>query len=187
MRKKIIILFFLFASFFQSYSQCGLTITFSYVNPPINPDSIFVHAFINGLDSTCNGNYIILWDNSSTAPSTIIDTSKHFVCITDCLGCTQCDTIHIIPIIFEDSTAANINSPNNNSVGFNIYPNPTATNLYIECNFQNTEFRIIDILGKEIKPIKTENQKTCIDISELENGIYFIRNKNSTKKFIVLR
>lgn len=68
-----------------------------------------------------------------------------------------------------------------------IYPNPTESTLNLESNLQGAEFRITDILGKEIKKIKIENKKTSIDISDLENGIYFIRTKNSIKKFIVLR
>jgi hypothetical protein len=74
---------------------------------------------------------------------------------------------------------------------FNIFPNPTKTNFYI--NSKNGEYihevKIYDNTGKLIyNETEINNTKTIVDINQLCNGIYFIRVNNSTSiKLIVLR
>jgi hypothetical protein len=69
---------------------------------------------------------------------------------------------------------------------FNIYPNPTSTQLTIATEIVFNEINIIDITGKTIKTIK-ENT-TALNVVELPLGVYFIKlitaDKIITKKFI---
>lgn len=71
-----------------------------------------------------------------------------------------------------------------------IYPNPATSTLTVrskEAGAHQLTYTIIDVFGREI-----ENKKITtpapIDVSRLENGIYFIRlqdgNSNATLKFI---
>ena len=75
-------------------------------------------------------------------------------------------------------------------VGFNIYPNPFTNSFRIELNEVNndTEISIINMLGKEVKQIITNQIETEINLSKYSSGIYFVKVKQgdviSTKKII---
>ena len=72
-----------------------------------------------------------------------------------------------------------------------LYPNPANTSVTISLKSlkgENTSISIIDMLGREIKSttyqnLQAENNKIKLDITELNNGIYFICI-NNTKSFI---
>lgn len=77
----------------------------------------------------------------------------------------------------------------NNSVnGYNIYPNPTNSILYVS-HESFTEFNVtlMDITGKILQKTVLTNQKG-VDVSAYPKGIYFIQIENgsekSTSKFI---
>ncbi len=74
-----------------------------------------------------------------------------------------------------------------------IYPNPANDNLTISITYEQlriTDITVLDIMGKQIKRIKTKGQsETCaVDVSGLPSGVYFIEiqtDKGSVvKKFI---
>ena len=99
----------------------------------------------------------------------------------------------INPILLEINTYLNntlsINQNSFNSITSSIYPNPS--NDFIRWNykndFQNDEIYITDLTGKKIIEIKNYEINSQIDISKLENGIYFIsssKNKSISTKFI---
>ncbi len=66
-----------------------------------------------------------------------------------------------------------------------IYPNPTSSiiNIYYENDFQDTNIRIFDIVGKEIhlNPVIVDSSSISFDVSNLENGVYFISFENKSK------
>ena len=63
-----------------------------------------------------------------------------------------------------------------NEVKIIYYPNPSTGKLFIETTefLENTEIKLTDVAGKEIRKEKIRSAKTEINIAELENGIYFI-------------
>ena len=71
----------------------------------------------------------------------------------------------------------------------NLYPNPTTSKLKLSIQYLKNEqlgIKITDVLGREIKTLEYEEE---IDLSDLENGIYFLsfyQNKQvlTTKKII---
>ena len=69
---------------------------------------------------------------------------------------------------------------------FLIYPNPANNYLIIKTN--NTKYyniKLLDITGVIIRDYQNINDKNYrIDISDLQNGIYFISINNSIKKFV---
>ena len=79
---------------------------------------------------------------------------------------------------------------------FNIYPNPATSNVQlIISNEQLGEtIQILDITGKTVKPVIASlvlsevegkaKQSLSIDISNLQNGVYFIKVGNTVQKFI---
>ncbi|MCC6183011.1 MAG: T9SS type A sorting domain-containing protein [Bacteroidia bacterium] len=74
-------------------------------------------------------------------------------------------------------------------VNVKLYPNPTTSKLKLSIqNLKNEQLsiKITDVLGREIKTLEYEEE---IDLSDLENGIYFLsfyQNKQvlTTKKII---
>ena len=78
----------------------------------------------------------------------------------------------------------------------NIYPNPANTSVTISFNSPKTEnisISIIDILGREINSTPFQNLQAGnitikLNVSELKNGIYFVRINNSkgfVKKLVI--
>jgi hypothetical protein len=57
-----------------------------------------------------------------------------------------------------------------------VYPNPFSDLICIETK-ESGILLITDILGKTVKTVYCEN-KTSIDLKELDNGIYIIKTEN---------
>jgi PKD repeat protein len=146
--------------------------------------------------STGSGTMGSSWDfgdgNNSTQqnPShTYASQGSYQVCltITDTCGTnTFCDSVDVIGTgltVIDDQ------------ISFNLFPNPTSGNLFIQWetdNIEPVEIRIMDISGKEVMSIRTftGNGKTDkINTANLPKGAYFIRLKNDnwliTEKVIV--
>lgn len=72
-----------------------------------------------------------------------------------------------------------------------FYPNPTNGKLFISSsNIVNYKFSIYNIMGKQCKVIELMGTNE-IDLSELANGIYYIRIENNnlmeTKKIVITK
>ena len=66
---------------------------------------------------------------------------------------------------------------------FDIYPNPTKD--HIKINYRKSVE--VEIYDTQSKLVKVENSNSTIDLNNLNNGVYFIRIENTTKKFIINR
>ncbi len=56
---------------------------------------------------------------------------------------------------------------------FNIYPNPVSDKLYIETEEEIEEVVVYDVYGRRQQT--TDNGQKSIDVSELNNGVYFVK------------
>ena len=67
-----------------------------------------------------------------------------------------------------------------------IMPNPASNNITVIANHStdNSNIQIADILGNELIQTNLQQGKAYIDISNLPQGVYFIRTKQGTQKFI---
>ncbi|MGZ3866430.1 MAG: T9SS type A sorting domain-containing protein [Bacteroidia bacterium] len=64
---------------------------------------------------------------------------------------------------------------------FKIYPNPASSSIQVEgINFQDQGKKIYDVIGNTV----LQSKQNAIDVSSLENGVYYIKIGNSTQKFI---
>ncbi|MCB9173209.1 MAG: T9SS type A sorting domain-containing protein [Flavobacteriales bacterium] len=85
--------------------------------------------------------------------------------------------------------ACNINSTSiqeNKSSYFLVYPNPTTTHITIEFKqlFQQIYISILSIKGQEIKKFDfSSKSKFDLDLSELTNGIYYVKVNNGDSVF----
>ncbi|MBL7831682.1 MAG: T9SS type A sorting domain-containing protein, partial [Saprospiraceae bacterium] len=73
---------------------------------------------------------------------------------------------------------------------FNIYPNPTTGQLYLDAKLpleENCDIIITDLLGRILirQSFNKDTENSNIDVSEFTNGVYLvqIRNKNNTTIF----
>ena len=69
---------------------------------------------------------------------------------------------------------------------FSLYPNPANNQIVIGTDLLQSlgEVLITDMSGKIVKQFETQKSTTEIDISTLENGIYFLKVGDSIKKFV---
>ena len=121
----------------------------------------------------CADNSIIAneFNNTYTAPE-----NGFYAAIISTLGCF--DTTECIEI-----TGVSIDE-NDNSI-FEVYPNPSNGNITVNLNSLNNVISIIDINGKLVKTKLSNSLSTVIDLSDFENGIYFINIK--TEKGVITK
>lgn len=126
------------------------------------------------LNAGNNMNY--LWSDNSTNQSLFIDgnlltdgTHTYFVEVTDNNNCSNSDTINITI-----NTCTYLNNTNDNFI--NVYPNPFADNIYIDCeNLNNFYVEIYNIEQKPIIKKLITDKKTKINLNELKSGLYTIK------------
>jgi hypothetical protein len=76
------------------------------------------------------------------------------------------------------------NTTNYSSKELNIYPNPTSRYLSID-NTISGDLAILNSLGEIVLQYNKSLQKETLDLNELSAGIYLVKIKNYTAKFIV--
>ena len=64
---------------------------------------------------------------------------------------------------------------------FKIFPNPTSDFIYFQSDFRGGSFYIFNLDGKEVRNGEIENG--VLDISNLEDGVYFIGFENRGNSF----
>ena len=81
----------------------------------------------------------------------------------------------------------------NDSASILVSPNPANDKIHImQTNNNAMEINLFDIVGKQVVPsVKSKNQKMEIDVSDMNNGVYFLNIRTElgtvTKKIIVRR
>jgi len=81
----------------------------------------------------------------------------------------------------------------NNALEFSITPNPFSeqTTISFSTEQKNTDVKILDVFGKEIKTISFSGKQLSIEKREMQAGIYFVqitdKNKNITNKKIIIQ
>jgi len=95
-------------------------------------------------------------------------------------------------------SATSILENSNDISNFSVYPNPANDFTTITISLEKTEkvtITIVDLLGKEIekqeKVIFSGTTKETVDVSNYQNGIYFINlqvgNQVTTKKLVITK
>lgn len=86
---------------------------------------------------------------------------------------------------FNDTNTVTNNSIVDKLPQIQIYPNPTANSVIIDCLYSKGKISIFDVLGNEVFSTTINNPKMNIDISNLSNGAYFVKiNNTATRKLI---
>ncbi len=102
--------------------------------------------------------------------------------LTTCNQNMACDTLTRTITVGNSVYASTIKNSD-----VRVYPNPVKDRLYIKGEVNSTEIRIYDITGR-IYFAEMKIHQNTIDVSTLQNGIYFIEisfdNQSVVKKFI---
>jgi hypothetical protein len=73
---------------------------------------------------------------------------------------------------------------------FSIYPNPSNGVFVIESQEEINEITVFNTIGKIVLKLENPKLKNSIDLSSLENSIYYVSIKQNshtiTKKIIIL-
>lgn len=176
---------------------------------PVGPDTALAGTYIFGHDNF--GQLLVLDSNIVALPPTSVYT--YFEVNINYQGQTNVDTLNI-------SFASSNIVDSNNYVGpgsilyvdnllieyyplavkdapftkdFNVYPNPAKNNIYFDLNNtdKNALLEIIDGKGNIVVSKYISEYKVGLDISSLENGLYFYvlksNNKQSSGKFLIAK
>lgn len=86
------------------------------------------------------------------------------------------------------STECGLSIDENQFENIRIFPNPVFDFLSISTTSDINEMEIISIVGKQILSIKINQKETTLDVSTLQNGVYFLKLKSihevKTLKFL---
>lgn len=77
------------------------------------------------------------------------------------------------------STECGLNLDENQVENIRIFPNPVIDFLSIRTTSDINEIEIISILGQQILSIKVYQKITTLDLSILQNGVYFLKFKGN--------
>lgn len=115
--------------------------------------------------------FAYLWSNNQVSQSITIDTpGTYWLMITDESGCNRYDTV----VVRYDTTVAELLQFKDQE--FEIYPNPAIEKISIKNNTKqaNISLEIYSSNGQKILQTQLKN-KTEIDVSEWNNGLYFAK------------
>ncbi len=74
-------------------------------------------------------------------------------------------------------------APQNNIV---VYPNPVSQMLTVETNLFESNFQLYNSFGELIYTTKPTSQKSTIDLSRFEAGIYYVKLNNNSGLTIII-
>ena len=101
--------------------------------------------------------------------------------ITSNLGIVYVDNIYLY-------RAATASADTFNTSNVRLYPNPTSTSLTIEAKDAIESISIYNVLGQEVISKNPMSSTMTLDVSNLQNGLYFVNStidgKTATTKFI---
>lgn len=131
------------------------------------------------------GAYTYLWNDSlaqTTATATGLCIGLYTVLVTDSNGCSTSTLVTIA-----DFTGV---QEINNHLTYNIYPNPTSGDVFVELhleNYSNVEIRIFNTIGELLSSdelINIYDYKYIMNCSEFAGGIYYIHLQTEDEAFV---
>lgn len=120
--------------------------------------------------------YTYLWTTTETTQSITVPfgSATPFVMVTDNVGCTGYATSYPLPC----PSYRMMNTDEIETDKLVVYPNPVSNILTIEnTSGINQEFQLYDVMGNYVSSSIINSSETAhqINVSELANGIYFVK------------
>ena len=116
-------------------------------------------------------------------------TGLHYIYVTatnnGVPALTTIDTL-VIRSNYYPGIATGIKQPTDNSLTFEVAPNPADEYISVKQNFGSALLKITNVIGQDIMTVQVNNEQQTIDISKLSRGIYFatLTNKAGITKTI---
>jgi hypothetical protein len=168
---------------------CDSAITLDLTIRVVNPAIVNVGDSIFAVDGGADVNYQWLDCDDGDAPIPGAtgqgfkpDTSGNFkvTMVTDsgCVATSVCNFVHYI----------GLNENSKDQTSFNLYPNPTTNAVTLEFSSQvelGKAVQIMNIKGAVVKEINLITHKQQLDVSDLSEGVYFIRYQTAYKRLVV--
>lgn len=143
--------------------------------------------------------YLWSWGDGSSDtaayPSHTYASAGHYsIClnVTDSQGCTSsyCDTTittsEMLSVNVVNSFPVGIDETKITDNQLSIYPNPANQILHITTPIVNFQLSIVNLTGQTLLTTKLKNGEAQVDVSHLDNGIYFLKTDNGkTQKLII--
>jgi len=156
------------------------TVWISIVENPLPLTPVVTYVFDSLIATSGYVNYD--WElNSSPFISTGADSvlvvtqnGDYSVIITDINGCINVS----IPFSYGSANIENAESI------LTLYPNPTDGLITISGITSQTTYALVDVTGKTLSSSTILNSNTKIDLSNLPNGIYFVRLEAAENRFV---
>ena len=89
-------------------------------------------------------------------------------------------------VLYSQDQTLSINSEEDESVYFNLYPNPVQMNLILNFETESSArklIEIVDITGRLIYKLQSNRQQINLDISKWNLGTYLCRVSDSKRSF----
>lgn len=153
-----------------SKTASALNVVHQSVNVSVNSTTVTANYSGNGNETyewldCVNGNSVISGATSSSY--TAVNNGLYAVRVTEnsCSITSSCAVVNTADVV------------ENNNDENKVYPNPTTGKLFLENNsFQSLVVKSID--GKIVMKMNNLSKKVMIDLSEEQNGVYFIQLNN---------
>jgi choice-of-anchor B domain-containing protein len=71
------------------------------------------------------------------------------------------------------------------AASFSVYPNPASTSVSVKGLFEKAEYQVLAMNGKMALEGVISPESNVIDISTLENGVYFVQIENKVQKLVI--
>ncbi|MCW3085183.1 MAG: hypothetical protein JWP12_2549 [Bacteroidetes bacterium] len=190
--------------------QLGDTVAFGAFtispNLPFGPGSSTVTVVVK-----TNSAGTVMYAKASTIPTSgsfgitletpmgiALDGSENVYFTGRLYGATDCDATHLdagtgsqVMLAKLGSTVSGINEIGAQNPVYAVYPNPANDLIYIDKLTGKTTMQIVDLSGKEVIAAQLSNTTESIDVSSLQNGIYFIEltttTSHVTQKLIIAK
>ncbi len=190
----------LFPSSLSSCQFMECNSSFSLFQDYLTPHNWFALSNISGVPPFT---YLWLWGDGSSDttayPSHTYDSAGYYsicVYITDNTGCTSFYCNNSSNLYVSENGIVTVNVTKSLPIGIdqvveynkelNLAPIPASSTLFIKNCTGKEEVFITNLTGKILLRTKLKHGQTQVDISNLDNGLYFLQTDNGkTKKFIV--
>lgn len=155
---------------------------------PCLGDTVFLYVLRNG---GLSGTEIIQWSKNDTILSFFANKDSLMITNGGIYECKIVDPNSNCPLDtttfiseFNCIISNVIESKSNNLLG-SLFPNPATENITITLNKQieNERIQIYSAVGQLMKEVKA-SQKVKINISDMPNGLYFIRLKDNNESYL---
>ena len=129
----------------------------------------------NSATLKATGAFSFSWTTSVTSPSIIVSptvTTTYGVVGITTAGCRSVGTI-----VQNVDLCTGIATSRPDFNGFSVFPNPNNGSFVVEASGTAKTIDIMDVTGRVVSTLQSDQITTPINISELKNGIYFVRIK----------